>query len=73
MKRYNNIYPKVYEYQNLQQAHYNARKGKGFYSEVQMVNADEKYYLTLLQDILINKTYKTSKYHIFKIKDKGKE
>jgi len=61
MKRYNNIYPKVYEYQNLQQAHYNARKGKGFYSEVQMVNTNEKYYLTLLQDILVNKTYKTSK------------
>lgn len=73
MKRYGNIYPKIYEYQNLQQAHHNARKGKSFYSEVQMVNTNEKHYLTLLQDMLINKTYKTSKYHIFKIKDKGKE
>ncbi len=73
MKRYGNIYPKIYEYQNLQQAHHNARKGKSFYSEVQMVNTNEKYYLSLLQDMLVNKTYKTSKYHVFKIKDKGKE
>lgn len=61
MKRYGNIYPKIYEYQNLQQAHHNARKGKSFYSEVQMVNTNEKYYLSLLQDMLVNKTYKTSK------------
>lgn len=73
MKRYNNIYEKVYDIDNLREAHKNARKGKTHYTEVKMVDKNSDYYLYQIQDILKNKTYKTSQYTIFKINDKGKE
>jgi hypothetical protein len=73
MKRYGNIYEKIYDYENLQLAHRNARKGKAWYQEVKMVDANEEYYLIQLQNMLIWKTYKTSEYEIFIKKDKGKE
>lgn len=73
MKRYGNIYQKIYDYKNLQLAHRNARKGKAWYKEVKMVDANEEYYLIQLQNMLIWKTYKTSEYEIFIKKDKGKE
>ena len=73
MKRYKNIYGKIYDYNNLLKAHHKARKGKGFYREVKMFNNNEDYYIKLIQDMLINKTYKTSEYEVFTITDKGKE
>ena len=65
MKRYGNLYSKIYDMNNLKLAHRNARKGKGWYKEVKMVDADEEHYLKLLQKMLINKTYKTSEYETF--------
>lgn len=65
MKRYGNLYSKIYDLDNLRLAHKNARKGKGWYKEVKMVDADEEHYLKLLQEMLINKTYKTSEYETF--------
>lgn len=73
MKKYGNIYPKIFEYSNLVNAHHCARKGKSYYKDVKMVNKDEEKYLLLLQESLINKTYKTSPYKISTIVDKGKE
>lgn len=73
MKRHGNIFDKIYSYDNLLTAHRHARKGKGFYKEVQNFNNDEPYHIKLIQDMLVNKTYKTSKYIIFTIIDKGKE
>ena len=73
MKRYNNIYEKIFDYENLVKAHHNARKGKNFYNEVKKVNENEDYYLIQIQNMLIWKTYKTSNYEIFTIFDKGKE
>lgn len=73
MKRIGNLYKKIYDMDNLRKAHRNARKGKGYYKEVKMVNANEDYYLTEIQNMLINKTYKTSKYEVFKVWDKTKE
>ncbi len=58
---------------NLILAHHNARKGKGWYHEVKMVDANPEYYLTKLQEMLINKTYRTSEYETFIKKDSGKE
>lgn len=58
---------------NLILAHHNARKGKGWYQEVKMVDANPEYYLTKLQEMLINKTYQTSEYETFIEKDSGKE
>lgn len=65
MKRYNNLYEKIYDIDNIRLAHKNARKGKGFYREVKMVDENPEYYFGLLQEMLINKTYKTSHYETF--------
>jgi hypothetical protein len=73
MKRFGNLYEKIYDMDNLRLAHKNARKNKGWYKEVLMVNSNPDYYLGLLQESLINKTYKTSEYEIFIKKDSGKE
>lgn len=59
--------------ENLREAHKNARKGKGWYEEVKMVDADPETYLTQLQEMLINHTYKTSPYEKFIKRECGKE
>lgn len=73
MKRYGNLYPKIWDLDNIKLAHKNARKSKMHYQEVQMVNADEERYALLIQDMLKNKTFKNSKYEIFIKNDSGKE
>lgn len=72
MKRYNNLYEKIYSMDNLKLAHRNASKGKGWYEEVRAVDNNEDYYLKKLQCQLIDKSYKTSQYEIFKKNDNGK-
>ena len=59
--------------ENLKLAHQHARKGKGWYQEVKMVDADPDKYLGMLQEMLINKTYHTSEYTTFIKNDSGKE
>ena len=73
MKRYGDLWSQVIDYENLRLAHHNASKGKGFYKEVQEVNENIDYYLTEIQKMLIEKTYRTSEYVIFKKKEKDKE
>ena len=73
MKRYGNLYSKVYDMENLKLAHKNAQKGKGWYKEVKMINENPEYYLKILQDMLINKTYDTSEYETFMKNDSGKQ
>lgn len=58
---------------NLHLAHKNARKGKTYYDEVKNIDANENYYLQRLQQLLVQKTFKNSKYETFTKKDKGKE
>jgi len=73
MKRVNHLYEKVYDIENLRLAHKNASKGKGWYQEVKMINKDPDYYLRILQDMLKNKTYRTSQYVTFTKTEKSKE
>lgn len=73
MKRYGNIFAKIYDMENLKLAHQNARKDKLFYKEVKMVDSNPEYYLKKIQEMLINKTYTVSEYDISVINDKGKE
>lgn len=73
MKRYGNLYPKMWDLDNIKLAHKNARKGKSHYQEVQIVNANEEEYALKIQDILKNKTFKNSKYEMFIKNDNGKE
>lgn len=72
MKRVGNLYAEICSMDNLKLAHKQARKGKGFYQEVKMVNEDPAYYLGELQDMLVNHTYHTSEYDIFE-KQEGKK
>lgn len=72
MKRVGNLYAEICSMDNLKLAHKQARKGKGFYKEVAMVNEDPMYYLGELQDMLVNHTYQTSDYDIFE-KQEGKK
>jgi len=58
---------------NLINAHKKARKGKTHYKEVKMVDNNKLYYLSEIQKMLKNKTYKTSNYEMFTKVDKGKE
>lgn len=65
MKRYGNLYQQICDMDNLRKAHQNAKKGKGWYKEVKMVDENPEYYLGLLQKMLLLHTYKTSDYEIF--------
>ncbi len=67
------MYNKIYEMDNLFQAHENAKRGKRHYTEVKEMNCREQYYLKELQRQLKNKTYETSEYEIETINDSGKE
>lgn len=73
MKRYGNIYSKVYDLENLKLAHQNAREEKAYYREVKMVDENPEYYLGIIHEILKNKTYNVSEYSVSTINDKGKE
>lgn len=73
MKRYGNLYEKIYASENLALAHQNARKGKTEYQEVQKVDVDQEKYLQNIQEMLISHSYRTSGYRTFKKFDKNKE
>lgn len=72
MKRFGNLYAQIYDMDNLKLAHQNAKKGKGWYKEVKMVEEHPDFYLGLLQNKLKYKTYHTSEYETF-IKHEGKK
>ena len=73
MKRYGNLYAKIWDMQNIREAHHNAQRGKQHYREVQMVNADEEKYLAQIQAMLRDKTFRNSEYEIFTKIEGGKK
>ena len=73
MKRFGNLYAKIYDMDNLRKAHQNAKKGKGWYEEVKAIDADPETYLKQLQEMLVSHTYKTSPYEKFIKREGGKE
>ena len=73
MKRVGHLFEQVYDMENLKLAHQNAKKGKGWYKEVIEIDKNPDLHLKKLQDMLKNKTYKTSEYEIFIKKDGLKE
>lgn len=72
MKRVGNLFEQVCDINNIAKAHENARRGKGFYTEVQMVNNNPGKYLYELQDMMLSGTYKTSEYVKFYKKEGDK-
>ena len=67
------LWEAICDMENLKLAHQNAKKGKGWYAEVKMVDENPDYYLKLLQEMLLNHTYRTSEYTTFIKQDSGKE
>lgn len=45
MKRYDHLFEKICDIENLRKAHKNAKKGKGWYKEVQEIDKDPDKYL----------------------------
>jgi hypothetical protein len=62
VKRYGNLYEKICSMDNLYLAFQHAKKGKGWYKEVQQIEKRPYYYLAGLQWMLQNHLYKTSEY-----------
>lgn len=73
MKRTGFLFEKIVDINNIVLARLNARQNKTNDKQVQMVDRDILGYCKRIQKMLIDKTYTTSKYHTFKIKDRGKE
>ena len=73
MKRYGYLYEKICSMDNLYLAFQNAKKGKGWYAEVKLIEKRPYYYLAALQWMLKNHLYKTSEYAMFTKKDGKKE
>lgn len=73
MKRYGNLYEKICSMENLELAYKNAKKGKGWYREVQQIAKRPYYYLAGLQWMLKNHKYHTSEYGTFTKRDGKKE
>lgn len=67
MKRIGNIFDKVISLENLRLADEKARKGKLHSYGVQVHDKNREANLIALHESLKNGTFKTSKYHIFKI------
>lgn len=67
MKRRNNIYPKICTIENLMLADIKARKGKLRSIGVRIHDRNRDANIQVLHEALINKTFKTSKYHTFYI------
>ena len=64
MKRYGNLFEKIIDINNLVLAHSNARKGKTKYAEVKLVDSDVLGYCMKIREMLMRKTFTTSKYRI---------
>ena len=69
MKRFGNLYKKVYSINNLKLADKNARKGKTNNYDVQAHDLNKDDNIINLYHILRNKEYKTSKYEIYSIRE----
>ena len=65
MKRVKNIYPKIYDYENLYSAYLHARKGKRYRNEVLRFTNNLEENLIDIQNSLIWKEYEVGKYRQF--------
>lgn len=67
MKRYGNLFDKICSLENLRIADRKARKNKKNKQEIAEFDKNKEENLLKLQRSLLDGTYKTSKYHVFKI------
>lgn len=64
MKRHGNLFGRIVDPANIKAAHIAARRGKGHYSEVKMVNDNMDEMLEKIRASLVNKTFTTSSYEV---------
>lgn len=69
MKRIGNIYPKIYDFENLYCAYLEARKCKRYRQEVMTFTANLEENLIEIQNELIWRTYRVGRYHEFYVHD----
>ena len=67
LKSFANLYPRIYDFENLHLAYLKARKNKRYKEEVLRFSAKLEENLIILQNELIWKTYKTSPYKWFTV------
>jgi retron-type reverse transcriptase len=72
MRRYGNLYQRIIAPENIALAHQNAKKGKGHYAEVQMVEGNLDGYLGEVHERLRDKTFHTASYRKKIVFDSGK-
>lgn len=72
MKRIGNLFEKICSMENLRLAYKNSRKGKAKKKLVKMVDENPEKYLQEIRESLLNKTYKTSKYRSFILREREK-
>lgn len=58
--------------ENLQRAYKESRRGKTHKALVKKVDENPEFYLKEIQQMLINKTFKTSQYRSFMLRERGK-
>ena len=73
MKRYNNLYTKIFSKDNLRLAHKNASKGKQHYKEVKYVNTNLESLIDELHNTLKTHSFTNSPYETFIKQDKAKQ
>ena len=67
MKRITNLYQQIISLDNLRLADAKAQKGKAWQYGVQLHSRNSEANLQALHEMLLNKTYRTSQYTIFKV------
>lgn len=67
MKRQTNLYQPVLSIENLRRAEKKARKGKRHQPGIKQFDKNPEGNLLLLNEMLLNKTYKTGEYTVFKV------
>lgn len=72
MKKFRNIYEKIYDFENLYQAYLEARKCKRYRQDVLQFSANLEENLIQIQNELIYKTYKVGRYREFFVYDPKK-
>lgn len=67
MKTYKNLYPKIYDFDNLHMAYLKARRCKRYRHDVLRFSANPEDNLIDIQNHLIWKTYRTGRYRFFTV------
>ncbi|MDI3548112.1 MAG: RNA-directed polymerase [Halanaerobiales bacterium] len=68
-KTYTNLYPRIYDFQNLELAYMKARRAKRFQEEVLQFSFNLESNLIQIQNELIYKTFRTGRYRYFYVHD----